>query len=411
MGHFGGTGVYYRPIWMAGVIDAVPFAGRVDPAFGAVGEAFKSNFAPDADGACDLGAALCVIAGGRVVVDCWGGWRDAPSGRPWERDTLVNVYSVLKPVTAVLVLRAVELGLLDLDACVTRVWPEMAAAGKDGLTLRQVLSHRAGLPAVRPILADDALYDWDAMCEALAATEPWWEPGSAHGYHVNTFGFLAGEPVRRAHGSRFADALREMVTGPLDLDLHVGISGADLGRVADIDAPAPDSLVQRAADRDDRGTRDESEHRRMLLHTYFNPPGLSGFGTVNTRSWRSAAIPSTNGHATARAVAAFYAALLPGAPRPALSAATLREAITPHSEGHDLVLGRPSRYGLGLALHLDERPVGATPSAYGHYGYGGSLGFADPDAGIAFAYLINRPGDRWQNPRTRGLLQAVRDSL
>ncbi|MCZ7537058.1 MAG: beta-lactamase family protein [Acidimicrobiia bacterium] len=408
----------------------VPFAGRVDPAFGAVGEAFRSNFTRGADGARDLGAALCLIVGGRVVVDCWAGWRDIHSRRPWESDTLVNAYSVLKPVTAVLALSAVEQGLLDLDGRVSRDWPELAGEGTEGLTLRQVLSHRAGLPAVRPILTDDALYDWDAMCAALAVTDTWWEPGAAHGYHVNTFGFLAGEPVRRAHGSRFADALRDVVTGPLDLDLHIGVGGADLGRVADIDAPAPETLVRRSGDGhgDGHGAGDDAggarrgdggqgdggdgdEHRRMLLHTYFNPPGLSGFGTVNSLEWRRAAIPSTNGHATARAVAAFYAALLPGASPAAVSPATLAEAITPHSVGHDIVLERPSRFGLGLALHMDERPVGATTSAYGHYGYGGSLGFADPDAGVAFAYLINRPGERWQNPRTRGLLDALRSCL
>ena len=232
----------------------------------------------------------------------------------------------------------------------------------------------------------------------------------------------------------FAGALRELVTGPLDLDLHIGVGDADLGRVADVDAPAPvgggtgtndpaRGTVRDASAAGDaarpggsavaaaRGDKDDGERRMMLLHTYFNPPGLSGFGTVNTVAWRQAAIPSTNGHATARAVASFYASLLPGATRPLLSTEMLREATIAHSDGHDLILDRPSRFGLGLALHIDARPVGATASAYGHYGYGGSLGFADPDADIAFAYLINRPGDRWQNPRTRGLLEALRACL
>lgn len=412
----------------------VPSGGHVDPAFAAVGDAFRSNFEPASDGLCDLGAALCVIAGGRVVVDCWGGWRDVAGRRAWGRDTLVNAYSVLKPVAATLALRVVETGTLDLDEPVAEVWPDFAREGKGSITLRQVLAHRAGLPAARPLLPDDALYDWDAMCAALVASEPWWEPGNAHGYHVNTFGFLVGEPVRRATGMTFAGALREMVTGPLDLDLHVGVADADLGRVADVDAPVPAGggagtddpergTVRDASAAGDtampegsvvmaaRGDKDDGERRMMLLHTYFNPPGLSGFGIVNTVAWRQATIPSTNGHATARAVAAFYASLLPGASRPLLSSEMLREATIAHSDGHDLILDRPSRFGLGLALHIDARPVGATASAYGHYGYGGSLGFADPDAGIAFAYLINRPGDRWQNPRTRGLLDALRACL
>jgi len=393
----------------------VPFGGYADPAFSPVGNAFRACFAPGADGTCDLGAALCVIAGGRVVIDCWGGWRDIARRVPWESDTLVNAYSVLKPVTAMLALRLVERGLLTLDTPVASVWPELAQAGKGGITLRQVLSHRAGLPAVQRVLPDDALYDWDAMCAGLAESAPWWVPGSAHGYHVNTFGFLVGEPVRRTSGMRFGDALREVVTGPLDLDVHVGVAGSDLARIADIDAPAPEALVPESRSGVERGEELVScagdERRRMLLHTYLNPPGLSGIGTVNSLIWRRAAIPSTNGHATARAVARFYASLLPGAARRAVSHEMLGEATTSHSDGHDLILDRPSRFGLGLTLHMDERPVGATASAFGHYGYGGSLGFADPEAGIAFGYLINRPGDRWQNSRTRALLEALHASL
>ena len=402
------------------MVGAVPFGGRVDDAFGAVRDAFRANFAPGADGTRDLGAALCVIAGGTVVVDCWGGWRDTDEQRPWGSDTLVNAYSVLKPVTAVLALRLVERGLLALDSPIASVWPELAQAGKEEITLRQVLAHRAGLPAVRRVLPDDALYDWDVMCAALAESAPWWTPGSAHGYHVNTFGFLVGEPVRRSSGMQFGDALRELVTGPLDLDVHVGVTDGDLARIADIDAPAPGTLVpvrsagQHGAGEHGAGEDGAGEHeerRRMLLHTYLNPPGISGIGTVNSLAWRRAVIPSTNGHATARSVAQLYASLLPGATRPLLSVGTLREATTTHSDGHDVILDRPSRFGLGLALHRDERPVGVTESAFGHYGYGGSLGFADPDAGVAFGYLINRPGDRWQNPRTRSLLEAVRASL
>jgi CubicO group peptidase (beta-lactamase class C family) len=149
----------------------------------------------------------------------------------------------------------------------------------------------------------------------------------------------------------------------------------------------------------------------MRLSAYFNPPGFSGIGIVNTSAWRQAVVPSTNGHATARAVAGFYAALLPGVSRPILPGSLIAEATETHSEGHDLVLDRPTRFGLGFALHLDARPVGITTSSFGHYGHGGSLGFAAPDAGIAFAYLVNRPGDRWQNPRTRRLLDTLRSCL
>lgn len=385
---------------------AVPTGGFVDPAFAALGDAFRRNFEVGSDGRCDLGAALCVIAGGRVVADCWGGWRDLEGRRPWERDTLVNAYSVLKPVAAVLALRLVEQGAVDLDAPLAEVWPGFGVEGKEAVTLRHVLAHQAGLPGARPALPDEAIFDWDAMCAALVASAPWWEPGSAHGYHVNTFGFLAGEPVRRVTGAPFGVALHDQIAAPLGLDLYVGVPGAELPRVADVDAhtlPAPDPVAPLPVEGD--------EHSRMILHTYFNPRGASGIGIVNTTAWRRAAVPSTNGHATARAVAQFYAALLPGAPTPVLGCELLAEATRTHALGPDRVLGRPSHFGLGFALHLDERPVGTTPAAFGHYGYGGALGFADPEAGIAFAYLINRPGDRWQNPRTRGLLEALRACL
>lgn len=388
-----------------------PFGGTVDPAFSAVADAFRTNFSVDEP---DLGASLCVIAGRRVVVDLWGGWTDAATTTPWASETLVDTYSVLKPVAAVLALCLVEQGSLDLDAPLAAVWPEFADEEKAGISLRDALSHRAGLPGVRATLEPDAMYDWDGMCTALADSRPWWTPGTAHGYHVNTFGFLAGEPVCRATGMPFGEALLELVTGPLDLDLHVGLGGADLARVADIDTPpipqpgdgadgAPPAMAK-LPDPDDA-------HGLMLLHAYFNPPGLSGIGVMNTREWRQAAIPSTNGHATARGVAGFYDALLPGAHERLLSRALLDEATTTHSDGDDVVLGRPTRFGLGFSLHQDGRPVGVSPASFGHYGYGGSLGFADPDADVACAYLISRPGDRWQNPRTIRVLEAVGSCL
>jgi CubicO group peptidase (beta-lactamase class C family) len=218
--------------------------------------------------------------------------------------------------------------------------------------------------------------------------------------------------VCRVTGSPFGAALRDRMTGPLGLDLHVGLGDADLARVADIDAygSTPNGVADRP-EPPEPPVLTGDEHQQMILHAYFNPPGLSGIGVMNTAEWRQSAIPSTNGHATARAIAGFYAALLPRAPQQVLGRGLVAEATTTQSEGHDRVLDRPSRFGLGFALHQDERPVGATPAAFGHYGYGGSLGFADPDAGIAFAYLINRPGDRWQNPRTRSLLDALRSCL
>jgi CubicO group peptidase (beta-lactamase class C family) len=373
--------------------------GTVASGWEPVRDALEANGAPEGADPGDLGAAVCVTVQGRPVVDIWHGWADRMGLLPWSADTLVNAYSVVKPVAAVLALLDVRDGLLQLDEPLHRVWPGLAGEGRELITLRHVLAHRAGLPAVRESLPDDALYSWQTMVSALAGTRPWWPPGSAHGYHVNTFGFLAGEPVRRLHSTSFGRALRTRLTGPLGLDLHVGLDDDALRRVAEVDVPGPVDpgfLPGVSGDPDPP----------MLRNAYTNPAGLSGIGVVNTDRWRRAAVPSTNGHATARALAGFYADLL--GPDAVVPAELLGEATRTQAAGQDRVLGRPSRFGLGFMLHQDNRPIGLGPASFGHYGYGGSLGFADPEAGLAFAYLINRPGDRWQNPRTRRLIEAVR---
>jgi CubicO group peptidase (beta-lactamase class C family) len=373
-----------------------------------VRDAFAANFA-DQD---EIGAAVCVRVGGRCVVDLWGGHVDAARVRPWQRDTLINAYSVGKGVLAVLVLALVEQGLVELEAPVAKLWPAFAAHGKGGTSVRAILSHRAGLPSVRERLPEHAIYDWDRMTGALAAQAPWWEPGSDHGYHVNTLGFLAGELVRRATGLDVGAALARFVTEPLGAEFHYGLPRSEHRRVASFLGPDLHFTDERQWAQAFPPTGDAARDR-MVWHTYFNPSGISGFGTVNTARWRLAQIPSTNGHGTARSVAAIYAAYLAGGPRgggwpgPSLRA----EAARSHSDGEDRVLGRPSRFGLGFQLAQPTRPLGPNPAAFGHYGYGGSLGFADPDAGVAFGYLMNRPGLRWQTPRTQRLIDAVYASL
>jgi CubicO group peptidase (beta-lactamase class C family) len=382
---------------------AAPCDGVVDPRFGAVREAFRRNFAEDDE----VGAAVCVRVDGRTVAELWGGHADAARTRPWRRDTLVDVFSVAKPFAAVLALREAAAGRLDLDAPVARTWPAFAAAGKDGITVRTVLAHRAGLPAVRERLGREALYDWSRMCASLAAQAPWWRPDAHHGYHVNTYGFLAGELVRRASGRDFGARLREALTGPEGADFHVGLPAVEHDRVAEFLVPdrpmdAPEAWAAAFPPTGD------PERDTMVWHTYFNPSGISGLGTVNTPSWREAQIPSTNAHATAPGVAALYDALLAGR---ALPPELLAEATRIHSDGDDRVLSRPSRFGLGFQLHAPHRPLGPNAGAFGHYGYGGSLGFADPEARVAFAYVLTRPGVRWQTSRAQRLVDAVYESL
>src|SRR5579875_1240191 len=365
---------------------AAPIAGTCDARFAAVRRAFVANFAEHGE----IGAAVAVMVDGRPVVDLWGGYADAARRIPWRRDTLVNVFSVGKALATVCVLRLVDRGRLALDAAVGRLWPEFAAAGKGTITVRQLLCHRAGLPAIRAPLAREA---------------PWWPPGTRHGYHVNTFGFLVGEVVRRTAGRTLGRVLRDEIAGPLGADVHIGLLPDAEARTAEFVWPpemAPE-IVAASASGDD-------EARLMIRHTYVNPPGLSGYGVVNTTRWRRAEMPSTNAHATARGIARVYAALAAGG-APLLARATLAEATTEHAAGLDAVLGRPSRFGLGFQLPLPDRPLGPNPGVFGHFGAGGSLGFADPEAHVAFAYVMNRVGPRWYNPTTRRLVDAVYASL
>ena len=383
-------------------------AGECDPAFGAVRSAFSENFS-ERD---ESGASLCILVGGRCVVDLWGGHRDSGKTRPWESDTLVNAWSVGKGILALLALTLVERGRLSLDAPVHTLWPEFAAAGKGGITLRTLLSHRAGLPSVRKRLPDEAWQDWAAMCDAYAEQEPWWEPDRDHGYHVNSYGFLVGELVRRSTGLSPGAALQETLAGPLDADFYWGVPGSEHARVAHVDFP----------NRILRGPEEwalafpatgDAEHDTMIWHAYFNPPGLSGTGAMGTPEWLRAEVPSTNGQATARGVARLYDAILRPSPLgpPPVGAELLAEATRIHSDGDDRVLGRPSRFGLGFQLPSPTRPLGPNDAAFGHYGYGGLLGLADPEADVAFAFLTARPGDRWRTPRTQALLDALYGAL
>ena len=377
-----------------GVAHVPEIFGACDERFWPVREALADNFRRHGE----LGAAVAIEVDGQPVVDIWAGWMDSARSRLWERDALVAVFSVGKGVVAVCLLLLVERGEVDLDAPVARYWPEFAAAGKDQVTVRTLLSHRAGLPAIRRPLPSEAIYDWDLMAGALAAEEPWWQPGSIHGYHVNTLGFLAGEIVRRVGGASIGAFLRSEVSGPLGADFHFGFGAEEDHRVAEYVFGAGST---------DAPSGPAGEQELLLNRVYLNPPGLSGLGTVNTRAWRAAEIPSANGHATARAVARIYGALGRGLLGPEIIA----QARAEHSAGMDLVLGRPSRFGLGFQLTQPERPLGPNPRSFGHFGLGGSLGFADPDTGLAFAYAMNRSGPRWQNPRTRALIDATYAAL
>lgn len=373
--------------------------GSHDPAFGSVRDAFEANFELG-----EVGASCCVTVHGRVVVDIWGGWTDADQRRPWARDTLVNTFSVGKPVVALMLLQLVERGRVELDARADRLWPELIA-GQHGATVRDVLCHRAGLPAIRDPLSAETLWDWPTICRAIAATDPWWEPGTRHAYHTNTYGHLVGEMGRRIDGRLPGTWLREEVARPLHADLAWGLTASDRARCADVVWEIDiESGVGWLA------TQAETEEQRMIALSYANPPGYSGIGVVNTEEWRAAQVPSTNLHATSRGIARLYTALATGGTLDGvhlIDVDLLAEATSVQSEGWCPVLERDASFGLGFQPTRADRPFGPNPGSFGHFGTGGAVGFADPPAGIGFGYVMNAVRPRWQSPRNRALIDAV----
>lgn len=378
-------------------------SGVCDQAFRSVRDAFAANFERG-----ELGAACTVSVDGRVVVDVWGGWSDADRSRPWRRDTLVNAYSVGKPVVALGLLRLVAAGRVDLDGPASLVWPELVA-GRKGATVRHVLCHRAGVPAIRAPLTNDALWDWAGMCRAIAATDPWWEPGTRHAYHANTYGHLVGELTRRVDGRLPGAWLREDIAGPLGADLAWGLDPAQQARCADVvwmsDVTGGiDWFVSSAA----------TDEQRMVALGYANPPGYSSIGVVNTTEWRGSQVPSTNLHATARGVARLYGALAAGGTIDGvtvLDADVLAEATAPQSEGWCPMLEREATFGLGFQPTRPDRRFGPNEGSFGHFGTGGALGFADPEARVAFGYVMNAVEPRWQSPHNQALIDALYSCL
>lgn len=389
----------------------VPISGFCDPKFEPVRRAFEQNFA-ERD---EVGAAVAVVIGGEPVIDLWGGWADGARTHPWERDTIVAVWSLGKTVTAVGLLRLVERGLVELDAPVARYWPEFAQAGKQHLPVRYLLSHQAGLPAVaKPLPPGFNLTDWDGMVEALAAQGPWWEPGTRFGYHVNTHGFLAGEVIRRVDGRRISRFLAEEIAIPMGIDHHFGTAPEDDARTAEwlpYVAP-PGAEPQRAFLQQDPARLSGVELARVLA--YRNPPSLPEAGP-NSRLWRAAEFPSTNSHSNARSLARFFGGLVNGGTvdgHHLLAPELVAEASRIHADGEDAVLGRPNRFGLGFQLTIPGvRPLGPNPGTFGHYGNGAHLGFGDPVTGVGFGYTLNRSGTSWRDPRNIALVDALYSCL
>lgn len=379
--------------------------GHCDPRFTAVRSAFEENFR-DRD---ELGAAVTVTVDGETVVDLWGGWADAARTRPWERDTLVNVWSTTKGPVALCAHILADRGLLDLDAPVATYWPEFAAAGKENVLVRHLLSHRAGLAGLREPHSLAQLYDWELTTERLAAMEPWWEPGTRSGYHALTYGFLVGEVVRRVSGLLPSAFLEREATGPLGIDFTIGLPEKESGRAAELVHPPAASSSEQAAV--------FSQLTPAAIAALTNP--IAGAAEANTPQWRAAEIPAANGHGTARAIAALYGVFAGRGTydgHRVLSPEAAERVREGQGSCRDLVLGagfeHETEVGLGLWLSGPNGSYGPDPRAFGHDGFGGSFGLADPDAGVSVGYVMNRMGPHIaDDPRKMTLIEAVYGAL
>jgi CubicO group peptidase (beta-lactamase class C family) len=385
---------------------AVKIEGTFDPKFNRVKDAFAENF----EKRKEVGAATAVMLDGKSVVDIWAGHVDKERTRPWTRDTLVNVYSTTKGVTAMCAHRLADKGLLDLDAPVAKYWPEFAQAGKAKMPVRFLLSHRAGLPSIRKLLDEDALFKWNKMTTALAEQEPWWEPGTRHGYHALTFGYLVGEVIRRITSKTPGTYLRDEIAGPLGADFHIGLDAKHDARTADlIPAPLPGPGEPNIF------AEVMKDPESMAAKAFMNPPGGMRPGLVNTREWRAAEIPAGNGHSTARALAQLYGTLARGGEMNGVRVMSKDEVANcsiEQSKGSDALLMINTRFSLGFMMSQPGSELGPNPKSFGHPGAGGSLGYADPEAKIGFGYTMNNMQTSLLiDPRATALIEAIYASM
>ncbi|MFF8174201.1 serine hydrolase domain-containing protein [Streptomyces chartreusis] len=384
--------------------------GTVAEGFEPVRDAFVRNF----ETLGERGAALAVYRDGSKVVDLWAGTKDVDGTEPWQRGTAQVVRSATKGVAAAVLLALWQRGRLDLDAPVAEYWPEFKARGKERVLVRHVLNHRAGLPVLdRPLTPQESL-DPLRGPEAVAAQTPEWEPGTEHGYHALTYGWMLDGIVRRVTGKGTGEWIADEIAGPLGAELWLGLPAAEeaagrAGRVGRVEAPEPASGAVLKA-RPKRSVTDAYQDPDSLTRRAF--AAITPFPDQNDPAYRASALPATNGIATADGLARVYAALIGEVDGVRLlDTATVESARAEESSGPDRVLVVNTRFGLGYMLHGTASPL-LGPGSFGHPGRGGALGFADPEAGIALGYVTN--GFRktvTADPRAQGLIRALRTSL
>jgi CubicO group peptidase (beta-lactamase class C family) len=381
----------------------IPLNGFVDPRFRPVVEAFQENYRLEDE----VGSAVSVVVDGRTVVDLWGGFKDGARQREWQHDTLVCMMSVSKGIMGLAFNLLVDRGLVDVNAPVARYWPEFAANGKETLPVRFLLDHRAGLPYLADPLWPGAIYDHEAVCKALAAQAPVWEPGSVAAYHIHNQGFLVGEVIRRVTGKTIGRFIRDELAAPLGADFMIGsMSDHDQARCAEV---MPNMQARLFAAK-------EVEAETLRSKVFVQNPAEPWPTTLNSRKWREAEIASGNGHGNARGVARIYGAFARGGELDGVRLtrpASIEAMITEQHNMTELMQERPYHQGLGILLNTPAAVyMGPNPRAFGHHGIGGSIGFADPDARIGFSYCVNRMHAVGTNgPRAARLIDALYAAL
>jgi CubicO group peptidase (beta-lactamase class C family) len=391
--------------------------GAVKPGFERVAEAFKKNF----DSKGEIGASVCLTVGGETVVDLWGGTADQKTQAPWTRDTVSIVFSCTKGATAICAHVLASRGKLDIDAPVAELWPEFAQHGKERVTTRMMLDHSSAVPALRATVKEDGPYDWDYMTGRLADEVPFWEPGTRNGYHGFTFGWTVGEMVRRASGKSLGTFFREEIAGPLGLDFWIGLPEEIEPRVAPI---VPH--VYKAANAVTPFMRDLGTNKESIPALFYFNNGAWRSGGANSRAGHAAEIGAANGITNARGLAGLYAPLANGGGTLVDAKTLARMGEVSMATHDDATLRIPTRFALGFMKSMDnrKRSMAATlwgedcdsvilgSAAFGHVGAGGSLGFADPAAGLSFGYTMNRMGPGLlMNERGQALVDAAYLSL
>ena len=372
--------------------------GYCDEKFAHVGEAFASNFAEKDD----LGACVAMSIEGEMVVDLWGGHRDKEKTLAWEEDTIVNVYSSTKTMAALCALLLADRGEIDLYAKVSEYWPEFAQNGKENVEVRHFMSHSAGLSGMDEIMQGDDFYDWDKVVAALAKQAPWWEPGSASGYHALTQGHLIGEVVRRVSGKSIGQFFADEIATPLQADFHIGIGPEHYDRIANLIPPPAADLAG-----------GDGDPNSIAARTFKNPAASAR--ASRTEGWRQAEIPAANGHGNARSIVRAQTPMANGGSAfgvDLMSLAGTQRIFDEQTNGMDLVLGVPIVFGMGYGLTSDLMPMGPNKHIGYWGGWGGSTVVVDQDAHLCVSYVMNKMFEGLLGD-TRGfsLLQAAYKSI